>query len=114
MQERIGHEGEETLHSKSAAPPVAKGYYLRVLEPTNAAAGLRNMREMQTLCHVLDHLAMGRVAQASDMVFQRLKAIEKSVREGNWERAKFVELLMDEKVVSSRLIVCSPFPNAFC
>lgn len=113
-QDRIGSESEEPMHSWSAAPPVAKLCHLRSLEPQNASAGLQNWREMQTLCHILDHFAMGRVAQASDLVFQRLKSIEKSVHESNWEKAKFLELILGEKVSPLLLFACSPFPTCIC
>ena len=82
MQERIGREGEEPPQYRRAAPPCAKAYFLRFLERENQHGGVRTLKEMETLCHILDHLAMGRVAEASDMVCQRLKALEMSVKEG--------------------------------
>ena len=114
MQDRVGREGEEPPHYRRSAPPCAKAYFLRVLERENQHGGLMTVKEMETLCHVLDHLAMGRVAEASDMVFQRLKALEMSVKEG-WEKAKFVELLSTEKVsyLCLHFLFCSPFPTCF-
>ena len=69
---------------------------------------MRNLREMMTLCHVLEHLAMGRIAEASDMVIQTLKAVEKAAEHGNWDRAKLQELLIDEKVLYHFAVFFSP------
>ena len=70
---------------------------------------MRNIREMATLCHILDHLAMGRVGEASDFVAQRLKAVELAAEQGHWDRAKYLELLVDEKVLS----LCFVLPPLF-
>ena len=112
MQDLIGREGEELEPSRRVAPPCAKGYFLRVLEPQNVSGGVRNLREMETLCHVLDHLAMGRFCEAMDVVFQRLTALEKANKDHGWEEAKFLELVSDAKVSYLTLFfVCSPLPK---
>ncbi len=54
------------------------------------------MREMSTLSTVLDHLALGRVGQAADVITQRLKAVEVADKEGHWSRATFVELVPED------------------
>lgn len=74
-------------------PAAAKSYYYRVLRVTHTNGGLRNMREMATLCALLDHLAKGRYMAAADVAGQRLKAVEAAVVDGNWDRAQFLELI---------------------
>ena len=97
MQDRCGRDGEEPIPSRTAAPPMAKAYFLRVLQPQNAQGSQRNLREMETLCHALDHLAMGRIGEASDMLMQRLKSVEKATQDNHWEFAKWRELIVDQK-----------------
>ena len=41
----------------------------------------RNHREMITMCSMLDHIALGRYAEAAGLVAARLKAIEVARRE---------------------------------
>ena len=110
MQNVIGREGEELEPSRRAAPPCAKAYFLRLLEPKCAKGGVRNLREIETLCHILDHLAMGRFCEAMDVVFQRLTALEKATTDQGWNEAKFLELVSDQKVFYhlAFFLVCSP------
>jgi hypothetical protein len=56
----------------------------------------RNLREMQTICTVLDHLALGRLNEAGDVMAQRLKALEVSNVDGHWKRAEQLELVASE------------------
>jgi hypothetical protein len=91
MQDRVG-DGEGAW-SKDDTPASAKAYYLRVLSTGVAKGSLRNLREMSTLCVVLDHLALGRTRQAADTAAQRLKAVEMACADGHWERAQHLELV---------------------
>ncbi|CAK0829767.1 unnamed protein product, partial [Prorocentrum cordatum] len=92
MADKVGREGEAHAWEKNDTPAAAKSYYLRVLQPLTGA-GLRNNREMATLCAALDHLARGRTAFAADVLTMRLKAVEMASRHGNWDRAQFLELV---------------------
>ena len=53
---------------------------------------------MKTLAHAIDHLARGETGQASDILIQRLKALEMAGQHQNWIAAEFLELVPDEKV----------------
>jgi hypothetical protein len=97
MQNVVGRDGERETQSQSKTPAVAKAYFLQVLSLRNQTAGARNLREMKTLCTVLDHLALGRFAQAADVVSQRLKSLELSIEDGNWNRSVFLELVPQEQ-----------------
>ena len=55
--------------------------------------GLRTSRELSTLGITLDHLLAGRLAQATDALMQRLKALEASLQEGGWQVAKHLEII---------------------
>ena len=74
-------------------PVVAKSYYYRMLAVTHTSMGLRNSRELLTLSVILDFLALQQPMRAADVVAQRLKAVEQSVVDGQWDRAQFLELL---------------------
>ena len=54
------------------------------------------MREMATLCTILDHIAKKRFMAAADVAGQRLKAVEASIVDGGWDRAQFLELVEPE------------------
>jgi hypothetical protein len=103
MEDRVGRDGEARVWSSSEMPAAAKSYYFRVLKVTHPGGGLRNLREMQTLCTVLDHLAHGRSKEAGDVVGQRLKAVEAAIVDGSWERARYLELVEpDDAMLATR------------
>ena len=94
MNAVLDKDGEKA--EKGAALPVcAKQYDQRVMKHQLSPTGnnLRNQRELSTLCVILDHLALGRHRQASDVVAARLKSVEAANRDGNFSRAQFLELL---------------------
>ena len=97
MEDLVGRDGEAAVWDPQSAPAAAKSYYLRVLRPLyEAKAGLRSLREMHTLCVLLDHLALGRTKAAADVTVQRLCALELAAASGNWEKASKVELIPSE------------------
>ena len=97
MEDRVGRDGEAAMWDKEAAPASARSYYLRVLLTKYTDMKQRNSREMFTLSVLLDHLARGRTRRAADLAAQRLKAIERSMRDkGSWEAAQYLELLPTE------------------
>ena len=58
-----------------------------------AKIGIRTARELQTLAIALDHLLTGQLPQATDILIQRLKALESSLQEGGWHTAKHLEII---------------------
>ena len=94
MANRVARDGEVTTWKRFEVPPVAKSYYLRVLK--GQGGSIRNLREMESWCTVLDHLAHGRRRMALDFAASRLKAVERANKDGNWARAQFLELLEPE------------------
>ena len=93
MENQVGRDGEN-MEQGNSLPAAAKAYDLRVLKiQPGANHHLRNHREITTLCVVLDHLAQGRVNQAADCVASRLKAVEQTSNDGNWENSRYLELL---------------------
>ena len=56
----VGRDGEETDMPRKRAPACAKSYYLRVITGLIPPHQKRDRREAQTLCTILDHLALGR------------------------------------------------------
>lgn len=94
MEDRVGRDGEAKNWSPMALPAAAKSYFLRVLKAENGSK--RNLRELQTICAVIDHIAQKRYMEAGDVLMQRLKALELAMHSGNWERASFLELIESE------------------
>ena len=62
------------------------------------AVGLRTSREMRTIAESIDALMEGDVLRASDLLIQRFKALETSVIDGTWARARHHELIPEEGV----------------
>ena len=93
MAERAGRDGEAELGDGEATPAVANNYYYRYFRPTLQSTGLRNMRELLTLCTVFDHLAQGRPKAAADTVAQRIKAVERAALNGHWGQAECLDLI---------------------
>jgi hypothetical protein len=75
--------------------PVFTKFYHLVLHQRLANQGAQ--REAQTLCRALDLLLTGGLANLSDLLVQRLKALEVSQLQGTWKAAKFLELLPSER-----------------
>jgi hypothetical protein len=82
MEDRVGRGGESKVWGKQECPPCAKSYFLLHLAVKHAGSGKRNLKEMSTLCYLLDHMSHGRFAEASDMITQRLKAVEMAAMDG--------------------------------
>eukprot|EP00973_Karenia_brevis_P089894 12399956-Karenia_brevis.AAC.1 len=55
--------------------------------------GLRNSREALTLATAIDQILKGSPAGALDVLMQRLKALERSIIDGNWNTARWFELI---------------------
>eukprot|EP00973_Karenia_brevis_P011721 1585919-Karenia_brevis.AAC.1 len=55
--------------------------------------GLRNSREAITLASCMDALLRGNQAGALDILAQRLKALERSIVDQNWNVARWMELI---------------------
>ena len=91
MEDRVGRDGEAARWAADATPASAKSYFLRVLKA--ASGSIRNARELETLCVILDHLALGRFREAADVVAMRMKAVEMAAKDGDWSRAIFLELV---------------------
>ena len=62
------------------------------------AVGLRTSREMRTIAESIDALMEGDVLRAGDLLIQRFKALETSVIDGTWTRARHHELIPEEGV----------------
>ena len=97
MADRVCRDGEATTWERRDTPAAAKAYYLRVIQPLSGA-GVRSNREMSTLCSALDHLAQGRPSYAADILTMRLKSVEMASRDGNWDRAQYLELVEQDNL----------------
>ena len=96
MCDRVGREGEAGHWDHHDVIASAKSYFLRIYK-MDPRAGVRNLREMETLCTALDDLALGRCNHAADVLVMRLKALEMSIKDNGWTRARFLELVdLDE------------------
>ena len=62
------------------------------------AVGLRTSREMRTIAEAVDAFVEGNVLRAGDLLIQRFKALETSVIDGSWLRARHHELIPEEGV----------------
>ena len=87
---------DDTTLSVSAVTWLLTIYYA-----TNppASLGIRNSREMRTICECIDALLDGRLAHLGDLLMQRLKALQTAHQEGSWETARFLELIPPGDVV---------------
>ena len=81
-------------------PPCALTYFLTILTPTLKEKWTpRTQRELRVLVETLDKMAASEGATAADIIAQRIKALEQSVRDGNqWRKAKFLEIVDPEEV----------------
>ena len=101
MAKAVGFSsGAMTLKSPTMkeAPATAHLYFLTILTPAlNTKWTARTAREMKCWAAILDLLAEGKGPEAADIASQRLKALERSVHDGNtWRRARYLELVDPE------------------
>ena len=91
--------------TEAAYKPIVQAYVHQVLftnHPKNQI-GIRNAREAETMALIADTLIRGEADAALDVVMQRLKALERSVSDGNWSVARWMELIpTGETQLSSR------------
>ena len=93
MERKACKEGG-AVHDQVRTPVAAMRYYLAIVLPLHGPTmGIRNQRELKTLCQVLDCLAAKKPAQAADLVAQRIKALEVGLTDGNWRRSQHLELI---------------------
>ena len=60
--------------------------------------GPRSSRELRTIAEALDALGSGNLPKTADLLVQRFKAVEESVRKGNWDDSSFLELIQRDSV----------------
>jgi hypothetical protein len=74
-------------------------YFITCLKP--ALVGKltdRNGHEMEMLAEALDHLLRGDLATGLTVLMQRFKSLETYSHEGNWDKAKHLEMVKHQKV----------------
>eukprot|EP00971_Amphidinium_carterae_P041167 808394-Amphidinium_carterae.1 len=84
----IAGERDETVLSGQVIP-----YLNSIIFPSlpSERLNIRLRRELITLGEALDLLMSGSLDKVGDLLMQRIKALELSVREGTWERAGHLE-----------------------
>eukprot|EP00438_Fugacium_kawagutii_P018347 Skav224068 [mRNA] locus=scaffold432:46539:48939:+ [translate_table: standard] len=75
---------------QQSLPPVACQYIRQHVMP-RASAPMG--REVMTLGHIIDLLALGRVAESLDVATQRLKSLELTLQGQGWQTAQKVEVI---------------------
>lgn len=93
MEDRTGRDGEAGSWGRYQTPAAAKAYYLRVIKPALGSGSIRSQQELHTLATALDHCAQGRFREAADVLAARLTAVEFASSAGNWDRAKYMEIV---------------------
>ena len=96
-------EHEPLPSTTKEAKPAAVRFVNTLTFPAHSL-GPRAQREMQTLAKIVDLLAENRPGSAADVAAQRLKAVDKAVRDGNnWDRAQYLELVpFSDTVIADR------------
>eukprot|EP00971_Amphidinium_carterae_P337812 6474845-Amphidinium_carterae.1 len=102
-EDRPGELLRETLESlqrhlsgtsRSDFTPTFSGYLQTVWHQRYPphVTGARNVHELAVLAEALDLLIAGRLSEAGDLLSQRLKAILRSVEDGEWTTAAQMEI----------------------
>jgi hypothetical protein len=81
--------------------PVLTQYYNLILK--REGLGMRNDRELETLCHLADSLLRGQLPQVLDVIAQRLKAIRSTAGgEMSWSVARHLEIIQAPEMLSRK------------
>eukprot|EP00438_Fugacium_kawagutii_P032213 Skav231673 [mRNA] locus=scaffold597:177506:179203:+ [translate_table: standard] len=102
MESATGFGGAE-IKSRTATgklQAVAHMYYLAIMSPAMRSMWTqRTQRELKVSATLLDLTVLGKIKEVQDILAQRIKALERSVADGNqWKRAKFLELVEQDDV----------------
>ncbi len=76
-----------------------------VVQWASQCAGLtevRDIREVLTLAQVMDHVNRDELAQAMDVLAQRVIAIQTKRKGGSWEKAEALELIPSGSALATR------------
>ena len=88
------HVGDRMAPGNNMSP-IATVYVTSVMftQLGREKMGLRNSREAQTLAYAMDSLLRGEPSACMDILAQRLKALEGSIVDSNWNVARWMELI---------------------
>jgi hypothetical protein len=106
MQDTLGVHQLPHQTASDAGAPIATAYVHQVMRTQfpGDKMTLRNWRELLTLSQVMDLCLSGKVDSGLDMVAQRMKAIERSLVDGNWNQARWMELIpTGDALLASRM-----------
>ena len=90
--------GRTYKYAKTSMPPCATRFFLNVLKPKEGDKGTGRLREIEVLSHVMDALATNKIAEASDILAQRMLACKIAEEDGSWNRAQFAELIPADSI----------------
>lgn len=95
MSKYLTSQGEANLEKGQWGSLRVLAYLNQIVLTNNPPAkiGIRAHRELVTLCTCLDLLMSGESVRCMDVLTQRLKAVEASVLDGNWNLARHYELI---------------------
>ena len=95
MQDTLGVHQLPHHNTSDVGAPIATAYVHQVMRTQfpGEKMTLRNWRELLTLSQVMDLCLAGKVESGMDMMAQRIKAIERSLVDGSWNQARWMELI---------------------
>ena len=102
MQEVLAREETPMKHidGQNMTPAVATSYLLTVtMVQYKDRLNMRTLRELKSLSKALDYVVQAAPERAADVISQRIKAIEVSLSDQNWNRAQHLELIGQEGAV---------------
>ena len=78
------------------AQPRVTSYLNSMVMETFPEMAVTMQRELRTVAESLDEIAVGGVAQSADILVQRIKAIEESLKAGgSWKLSRHLEVTKD-------------------
>ena len=96
LREVAKHMGSEGSEPADLARVRMVPYLTHRLLPKNPKLDAHIQRELRTNCEALDSLMDGKPAQCADILMQRTKALETSIKSG-WKSAQHQEVTRDEE-----------------
>ena len=104
MHSLCGIRGAGSSESREVFSPVARKYLHTILfsHHPRGEMGLRTARELETLCLIVDELLAKRTSSALDILLQRLKALERTLIDQNWNVSRWFELIPTTEALLSK------------
>ena len=102
MSDNWVEKGATTDWEVLDTPAAGSAYHLQVARVIYPNMSFRHERRMSSFAEAIDRLALNQPRRVADLLCQRYRALDMSIADAGWERAKHLELVRELVTSSNR------------